>query len=92
MEVNEILSYLGGYFKSTIFDLDITKIADLAELSEDEVIDYLEKLKLASDIDLENNKVELKTIIPQNNKEFNDLYKPVETFEWKRHEKLIFDK
>ena len=35
MEINKVLSYLGGYFNATEFELDIPKIADVSELSED---------------------------------------------------------
>lgn len=91
MTMNQVLSYLGGYFNSTEFELDILKIADITEFSEEEIIQQLDELKQNGNIDIINNTVTLHTIKPKKNKKFNDLYKPVETFTWKKGESLKLD-
>lgn len=87
-----ILSYLGGYFNSNEFDLDISKISDISELTEEEIIDNINKLQASGDISYFNNKVTLKTIIPVENKQFNEEYKPIETVVWEKHSMIKLDK
>ena len=91
MEIKEVLSCLGGYYSSNTFELDIPKIADISEFNEEEVIQEVKNLKVAGDILVNNNLVTLIDVKATQNKEFNDLYRPVETFEWKKGEKLRLD-
>ena len=92
MSIIKILSYLGGYVNKTEFELDIPKIADIAEMSEDELIDELKHLQSKGDISIDGNNVSLVNIKPKSNKKFNDLYTPVETMEWSKGMKLTLDK
>lgn len=91
MEIKEVLSCLGGYYGSNTFELDIPKIADISEFNEEEVIQEVKNLKLAGDILVNNNLVTLIDVKAKQDKEFNDLYRSVETFEWKKGEKLRLD-
>lgn len=90
--INNVLSCLGGYFKSKEFDLDITKAADLAEISEDEFSEELKVLAINGDINIDGNKITLVNIEPKICKKFNDLYMPVETMTWNKNTKLVLDK
>lgn len=92
MEIKQILSYLGGYHNSTKFELDIPRIADVAELTEEEVVTDLNELQSKKEIKLEDNMVTLLNIMSKSNKKFNDLYAPVETMEWGKGMKLKLDK
>lgn len=92
MEINKVLSYLGGYFNATEFELDIPKIADVSELSEDEVTEKLNELQAQNVIQINDNTVSLIDIKPSSNASFNDMYKPVETMNWDRGMKLKLDK
>jgi hypothetical protein len=92
MEIVNVLSFLGGYFNSEEFELDISKISDITELSEDEIQSELTALQENDIIGLDNTKVTLINIKPKKNKKFNDLYAPVETMEWGKGMKLKLDK
>ena len=92
MSIIKILSYLGGYFNKTEFELDISKIADIAEMSEDELIDELKQLQSKGDINMNGNNVSLVNIKPKSNKKFNDLYTPVERMEWTKGMQLTLAK
>lgn len=92
MEIYNILSYLGSYFDSDSFELDIPKIADICECSEEEIINQLSALTLDGTISLNGNFVTLNCIEKEINKQFNALYAPVETVEWKKGTNLILDK
>lgn len=92
MTIRTILSYLGGYFKSSTYEVDIPKVADIAELFEEDVINELEELQANGDIDLDENKVTLIKISPRTNKKFNAEYRPVETMVWDKGAKLKLDK
>ena len=91
MDVKKIVSYLGGYFNSTDFEFDISKVADIAEVSENEVMEELDNLQSAGDIKIEGNTITLINIKPDISKKFNNLYAPVETVEWKKGTKLKLD-
>lgn len=90
--MKKILSYLGSYFNSDKFELDIPKIADVSEMTEEEVEAELSELQLTGDISLDGNKVTLINIEPKKNQKFNDLYAPVETMTWSKGMKLKLDK
>lgn len=90
--MRKILSYLSSYFNSNEFELDIPKIADVSEMTEEEVETELSELQLIGDISLEDNKVTLINIQPEENQKFNDLYTPVETMTWGKGMKLQLDK
>lgn len=90
--MKKILSYLSSYFNSNEFELDIPKIADVSEMTEEEVETELSELQLIGDISLEDNKVTLINIKPKKNQKFNDLYAPVETMTWSKGMKLKLDK
>ena len=90
--MKKILSYLGSYFNSDEFELDIPKIADVSEMTEEEVEAELSELQLTGDISLDGNKVTLINIEPKKNQKFNDLYAPVETMTWSKGMKLKLDK
>lgn len=92
MSVSKVLSYLGGYFNSTEFELDLPKVADIAEYEEEELTAELEELQVVGDIKLDGNKVTLINIEPKISKKFNDLYAPVETMVWGKGMKLQLDK
>lgn len=92
MSVLNVLSCLGGYFKSNEFDVDIQKMADAAELSEDDFEKELKVLEADGSISIVDNKITLLTIEPTTDKNFNEMYEPVETFEWKKGMKLVLDK
>ena len=93
MEIINVLSYLGGYFGSSTFTLDMNKVEEISEYDSDELISELTKLQSSGDIKVSlNNSITLVNIKPQVNEEFNDLYKSVETFEWKKGTKLVLDK
>lgn len=92
MSINEILSYLSGYLNKTEFELDIVKVADIAEMSEDEFMDELQKLQSDGYINFDGSNVTLINIKPKTNKKFNELYAPVETMEWTEGMKVILDK
>lgn len=93
MSMKNILSCLGGYFNSTKFELDIPKIAEVVDLTEDEITSELNDLQNTGDIVLnDDNSVELINITTKVSKKFNDLYAPVETLEWKPGMKLKLDK
>ena len=93
MSIREVLSYLGGYFGSNTFTLDMSKVEDISEYESDEFISELTKLQSSGDIIISlNNSITLVNIKPQVNETFNDLYKPVETFEWKKGTKLVLDR
>lgn len=89
--VNTILGYLGGYFKNTTYELDIPKIADVSELSEDEIENELSKLQTNGDISINDNTITLIKISPKSNEKFNDLYRPVETMNWDKNTMLKLD-
>lgn len=89
--LQNILSCLSGYLDSKEFELDIPKIADVSEMSEEEVIEELHTLHSNGEIQLNDNKVILTTISPKNSKKFNDLWTPVETMVWKKNTKLKLD-
>ena len=74
MNFIEVLSYVGGYYTSTEFELDIVKLADVAELSEDEVLNELQELQSNGDISIDDNTIKLINIPVKTNKAFNDLY------------------
>lgn len=90
--MKKILSYLGSYFNSNEFELDIPKIADVSEMTEEEVEAELAELQLIGDISLDGNKVTLINIKPKKNQKFDDLYAPVETMTWGKGMKLVLDK
>jgi len=90
--MKKILSYLGSYFNSNEFELDIPKIADVSEMTEEEVEAKLAELQLVGDISLDGNKVTLINIKPKKSQKFNDLYAPVETMTWSKGMKLVLDK
>lgn len=92
MNIKNVLSYIGGYLNTNEFELDITKIADAAELSEDETVKELEALCNNGDIKLSDNKLTLINITPKINKKFNELYNSVETFDWTKNTILKLDK
>lgn len=92
MNIDKALSYLGGYFSSTEFELDIPKLADILEITEEELTESLQTLQTVGDIKLEENKLTLVNILPRKNKKFNELYTPVETFVWGKGMKLKLDK
>lgn len=93
MSVKEVLSYLGGYFGSSTFILDMNKVEEISEYESDEFISELTKLQSSGDITISlNNSITLVNIKPQTNETFNNLYKPVETFEWKKGTKLVLDR
>lgn len=92
MTIVKILGYLGGYFNATEYELDIPKIADISESSEDEVNVELQKLQSNGDIDICDNKITLIKISPKNNKKFNELYSPVETLILGKNSMLKLDK
>lgn len=89
--ISNVLSCLSGYLKSKKFELDIPKIADVSEMSEEEVMTELHSLESNGDIKLEGNSVELIKISPKNSKKFNDLWAPVETMPWGKNMKLKLD-
>ena len=89
--IKNVLSYLGGYFNSNTFELDIPKIVDASEFTEEEIIQELKKLQLSGDIKLDKNNITLINIKAKKNKEFNDLYKPVEIIDWVKGTKLKLD-
>lgn len=90
--MKKILSYLGSYFNSNEFELDIPKIADVSEMTEEEVENELNELQMKGDISLDGNKVTLINIKPKKSQKFNDLYAPVETMVWGKGMKLKLDK
>ena len=90
--MKKILSYLGSYFNNNEFELDIPKIADVSEMTEEEVEAELAELQLVGDISLDGNKVTLINIKPKKSQKFNDLYAPVETMTWGKGMKLVLDK
>ena len=90
--MKKILSYLGSYFNSSEFDLDIAKIADISEMTEEEVEKELNELQTKGNIKLNNGKVTLINIKPRKNEEFNNLYAPIETITWSKGMKLVLDK
>lgn len=92
MEIYNVLSYLGGYFDNDSFELDIPKIADICECTEEEVIAKLNEFAAEDAIILDGNFITLNTIKRETNKQFNTLYAPVETIEWKKGTNLILDK
>lgn len=92
MNVKNILSYLSSLLKTDEFEIDIVKLSEIADLSEEEFENELIDLQTKNDIEYSNNTVKLINIKPKKNKKFNDLYNPVETFEWTQNMKLVFDK
>lgn len=90
--MKKILSYLGSYFNSNEFELDIPKIADVSEMTEEEVENELNELQMKGDISLAGNKVTLINIKPKKSQKFNELYAPVETMIWGKGMKLVLDK
>lgn len=90
--MDKVLSYLGSYFNSNEFELDIPKIADVSEMTEEEVENELNELQTKGDISLDGNKVTLINIKPKKSQKFNDLYAPVETMVWGKGMKLQLDK
>lgn len=90
--MKKVLSYLSSYFNSNEFELDIPKIADVSEMTEEEVENELNDLQSKGDISLDGNKVTLINIKPKKNQKFNDLYAPVETMTWGKGMKLVLDK
>lgn len=90
--MDKVLSYLGSYFNSNEFELDIPKIADVSEMTEEEVENELNELQMKGDISLDGNKVILINIKPKKSQKFNDLYTPVETMIWGKGMKLQLDK
>lgn len=90
--MDKVLSYLGSYFNSNEFELDIPKIADVSEMTEEEVENELNELQMKGDISLDGNKVTLINIKPKKSQKFNDLYAPVETMIWSKGMKLQLDK
>ena len=92
MELKKVLSCIGGYLDSTEFELDLPKIADVSEYSEEDVIAELGLLKSTGDINMDGSVVTLVNIKPIKNKKFNELYAPVETIDWQKGMKLVLDK
>lgn len=92
MILKSVLSCLSGYLNATSFTLDLPKVADVAEASEDEVLEELDNLKKSGDIDFDGTTITLLNIKPRTSKKFNDLYAPVETIEWKKGAKLKLDR
>lgn len=90
--IKQILSYLGGYYNSKIFNLDIINMTDISEMSDEEFINELNSLNDSKDIIFKDNVITLITIKPVVNKNFNNTYKKVETFEWKAGSSLKLDK
>lgn len=90
--IEKILGFIGGYYDSDEFELDIPKIADISELSEEQVIQELEELQKNKDITIVNNIVTLHNIVHKKSKKFNNLYAPVETIYWTKGMKLVLDK
>lgn len=90
--MKKVLSYLSSYFNSNEFELDIPKIADVSEMTEEEVENELNDLQSKGDISLDGNKVTLINIKPKKSQKFNDLYAPVETMVWGKGMKLVLDK
>ena len=89
--IYNVLSCLGGYFNSNTFELDIPKIADISEMSEDELIQELNILQSNGDIELKDNTITLVHISSKKSKKFNDLWAPVETMTWGKNMKLKLD-
>ena len=89
--IKDELSYLGGYYNNSTYELDIPKIADVSELDEDVVERELEILQSSGDIDINGNIITLITIKPKLNNKFNNLYKPVETILWDKNSMLKLD-
>lgn len=92
MSITSVLSYLGGYYNSTTFELDMVKVADVSESSEDELNFVLQELSLNGDISIDNDMITLITILPEINERFNELYSPVETVKWDKNTMLKLDK
>lgn len=92
MSIIKILSYLSRYLNKTEFELNISKIADIAEMSEDELNAELQQLQSNGYINLDGSNVTLINIKPKSNKKFNELYAPLETMEWSKGMKLVLDK
>ena len=92
MSITSVLSYLGGYYNSTTFELDMFKVADVSESSEDELNFVLQELSLNGDISIDNDMITLITILPEINERFNELYSPVETVKWDKNTMLKLDK
>ena len=90
--IKEFLSYLGGYFNSNTFKLDLCKMADYAEMSEDEFLNELNELHKTNDIIFKNDEITLVTIKPILNKNFNESYKPIEEMICKPGEVFKIDK
>lgn len=89
--IKKILSCLGGYFDNRSFKLDLPKVAEIAEVSEEEVLTELNKLKESKDIEFNNDTITLLTIEPKTSRKFNSLYAPTETFIWNKGTKLKLD-
>lgn len=92
MSISKILSYLGGYLNKIEFEINISKVADIAEMSEDELIEELQQLQSNGYINFDGSNVTLISIKPKFNKKFNELYAPLETMEWSKGMKLVLDK
>lgn len=92
MNIATVLSFLGGYYDSIEFELDIPKIADILEAAEEDIEREIKKCQSNGDIKLEDNKVTLINITPKKDKKFNSQYAPVETIEWGKGMKLKLDK
>lgn len=92
MEIKKVLSFIGGFENSTEFTLDLSKVSDISEYTEEEVTEELNKLQEKGDIIIDGNNITLINIKPKKNQKFNDLYAPVETMTWSKGMKLKLDK
>ena len=92
MEIKKVLSFIGGFENSTEFKLDLSKVSDISEYTEEEVTEELNKLQEKGDIIMDGNNITLINIKPKKNKNFNDLYAPIETMIWGKGMKLKLDK
>ena len=92
MTITNVLSFTGGYFNSKKFELDIPKIADILEASEEDIEREIKKCQSNGDIKLDGNIVTLINIEPKKDKKFSEQYAPVETIEWGNGMKLKLDK
>lgn len=89
--IRETLSCISGYYNSNEFDLDIPKIADAAEIDEEELIEELNILQNNGDIKINDNKITLINIPPKKDENFNNFWKPMETIVWEEGTKIKLD-
>lgn len=92
MTMDKILGFIGGYENKKTFEINIPHIAEVTELTEEEIENEIDILKDNGDIELTDNTINLINIEPKINKRFNNLYAPIETLDWKKGTKLKLDK